>query len=152
MEFKIRLAKKVEAEIIIDFQINMALETENLVLQKPRISDGVKAVFNDKSKGEYWLAENGDKIIASMLMTPEWSDWRNATVLWFQSVYVMPEYRGKGVFKSMYNHLKHFVKESENIGGLRLYVDKTNDNAQKVYEKLGMNGEHYKFYEWMKEF
>ncbi|MEA3446766.1 MAG: GNAT family N-acetyltransferase [Bacteroidota bacterium] len=149
---KIRLAKPTEAETIVAFQLKMALETENLILEAKVVEQGVKAVFADKSKGQYWIAKSGSEIIASMLMTPEWSDWRNATVLWFQSVYVISEYRGKGVFRSMYEKLKLFVKQSENIAGLRLYVDKRNIAAGKVYEKLGMNGDHYNFFEWMEDF
>ena len=152
MEIKIRLATANDAETIIGFQIKMALETENIHLDPKVVGDGVKAVFIDKSKGEYWVAESGPKVIASMMMTPEWSDWRNSTVLWFQSVYVLPGYRGMGVFARMYNHLKSIVINANNIGGLRLYVDKNNMTARKVYEKLGMNGDHYHFYEWMKDY
>lgn len=152
MEFLVRPALANEANIIQDFQIRMALETEGIQLKPDAVEQGVKAVFEDGSKGTYWVAESDQQIIASMLMTPEWSDWRNATVLWFQSVYVLPEFRGKGAFRQMYLHVQEFVNKFENYGGLRLYVDKRNIDAQKVYEKLGMNGDHYRFYEWMKEF
>ncbi len=152
VEIKIRLATPDDAVFIVDFQIIMAQETENIILDKEIVNQGVRAVFNDRSKGEYWVAENDSTIIASMLMTPEWSDWRNATILWFQSVYVIPEYRSKGVFRNMYKALKQKVKSTENLGGLRLYVDKTNHIAQNAYRNLGMNGDHYNFYEWMKDF
>ncbi|MCF8370759.1 MAG: GNAT family N-acetyltransferase [Bacteroidales bacterium] len=152
MEFTVRLALATEANIIKDFQIKMALETEDLKLDTVVVEKGVTAVFEDETKGNYWVAETKDQIIGSMLMTPEWSDWRNSTVLWFQSVYVLPEFRGKGVFRQMYLNLQEFVKNSVQYGGLRLYVDKDNISAQKVYEKLGMDGDHYRFYEWMKDF
>ncbi len=152
MEIKIKRAIKEHASIISNFQIKMALETEDLKLDFDIITNGVLAVFDDPSKGEYWIAVQDEKIIASMLMTPEWSDWRNKTVLWFQSVFVEKEHRGKGVFRIMYEKLKAVVESDPNLGGLRLYVDKENINAQQVYEKLGMNGDHYRFYEWMTDY
>lgn len=152
MKIEIRKAKLTDTDTIKNYQLNMALETENLKLDHATVAHGVKAVFNDPGKGQYWVAESEGKIVASMLMTPEWSDWRNATVLWFQSVYVLPAYRKHGIFRIMYEHLKKYVNSSDEFGGLRLYVDKTNTTAQKVYEALGMNGDHYRFYEWMKKF
>jgi GNAT superfamily N-acetyltransferase len=147
---KIRKADIDDVETITSFQIKMALETENLELDKKTVKKGVTSVFKNKNKGQYYVAEENNKIIGSLLVTPEWSDWRNGTILWIQSTYVTPVYRRKGVFKYMYNHLKKQVKKSDNLLGLRLYVDKTNQNAQKTYEKLGMNDEHYKTYEWIK--
>ena len=84
------------------------------------------------------------------MITYEWSDWRNGNVYWIQSVYVLPEYRGKGVFKEMYLHIKLSVKETPGLSGIRLYVDKHNHRAQKVYNKIGMDGSHYQLFEWMK--
>jgi ribosomal protein S18 acetylase RimI-like enzyme len=89
-----------------------------------------------------------NKVIASLLTTYEWSDWRNGTVLWIQSVYVIPEYRGKGVYKSMYVYLQEKVKNHDGLIGLRLYVEKNNVKAQRVYEKTRMDGEHYRMFEW----
>jgi ribosomal protein S18 acetylase RimI-like enzyme len=134
---------------IVSFQIAMALETEGINLDEAVITSGVKAVFDDLSKGVYFIVKDGDKAIASNLITYEWSDWRNRNIWWIQSVYVRPEYRKQGVFKTLYNHLKEQV-ELNNIGGLRLYVDKTNTRANEVYTRLGMDGEHYDYFEWMK--
>ena len=147
---KVREATIVESEIIINFQINMALETENLELDKSSVRKGINAVFKDLLKGKYYVAEEGNRVVGSLLTTTEWSDWKNGTILWIQSVYVIPEYRKKGVFKQMYDYLKKMVEESDELIGLRLYVNKTNIIAQKTYEKIGMNGEHYKLYEWIK--
>ena len=135
---------------IIDFQQKMAKETEGIDLDLKILSKGVHAAFNDAAKGIYYVAVDNDKIIASLLTTYEWSDWRNGCVLWIQSVYVLPEHRGKGVFNKMYQHLKSMVENSDEYLGLRLYVDRTNVKAQKVYDKIGMDGEHYKMYEWFK--
>ena len=147
---KIRDASILESEIIINFQTNMALETENLKLEKSSVRKGINAVFKDSSKGKYYVAEENDRIVGSLLTTFEWSDWKNGIILWIQSVYIIPEYRRKGIFKKMYSYLKKMVEESNGLIGLRLYVNKTNIIAQKTYEKIGMDSEHYKLYEWIK--
>ncbi len=145
---KIRKAKPSELGILVSFQQKMALETENLELDSDMLHKGVQAVFDDENKGIYYVAVESNEVIASLMITYEWSDWRNGQVYWIQSVFVLPEHRGKGVYKQMYLHLKKIVDETPEILGLRLYVEKDNINAQKVYSKLGMDGEHYKMFEW----
>ena len=144
----IKEATQTNIEIIKNFQIKMAKESEEMILDNETITKGVTAVFANSSKGTYYIAEENNMVIASLLTTYEWSDWRNAYVLWLQSVYVIPEYRRKGVFKKMYQYLKETVENSDKYVGLRLYVDKTNTNAQKVYDNVGMSSEHYFMYEW----
>lgn len=146
---KIELATFDHQKSIIDFQIKMALETENLQLDPDIVQKGVKAVFDDPTKGKYLVAIDKEQVIASLLIIPEWSDWRNGFVDWIHSLYVVPEYRGQKIFKQMYQHLQEIVENDKSIRGLRLYVDKTNIKAQKVYEALGMTKEHYDLYEWM---
>lgn len=146
----IRKATPEDAAAIIDFQQKMAWETEQMHLVPEIISKGVNAVFTDRSRGQYWVAEEKKVIIASLLITYEWSDWRNANVWWFQSVYVLPEFRRTGIFRSMYQHIKNEA-DKENIAGLRLYVETNNKGAQNTYEALGMESLHYKMYEWLKE-
>jgi len=146
----IRKATPEDASQIIDFQQKMAWETEKMHLMAETISKGVNAVFSDTSRGQYWVAEDNNIVIASLLITYEWSDWRNANVWWFQSVYVLPENRRTGIFRSMYQHIKNEA-EKENIAGLRLYVETNNITAQNTYENLGMKSLHYKMYEWMKQ-
>ena len=145
----IRKGKPEDAAVIIDFQQKMAWETEQLNLATEVVTRGVKAVFENTSRGQYWIAEKDGRVIASLLITYEWSDWRNADVWWFQSVYVLPEYRRKGIFRSMYLLIK---EEADKLGiaGLRLYVETNNIHAQKTYESLGMQSEHYRMYEWLK--
>ena len=146
----VRKANPGDENSIVDFQIRMASETEQIDLDRDIVNKGVNAVFNNAEKGIYFVAESGNKIIASLMITFEWSDWRNGNVYWIHSVYVLPEFRKKGVFKTMYLHLKKIVQKDKNIRGLRLYVDKTNTNARNVYETLGMDGGHYLLFEWMK--
>jgi GNAT superfamily N-acetyltransferase len=146
----IRKATPKDAAAIIDFQQKMAWETEQMHLVPEIISKGVNAVFADPSRGQYWVAEEKNVVIASLLITYEWSDWRNTNVWWFQSVYVLPEFRRTGIFRSMYQHIKNEA-DKENIAGLRLYVETNNKGAQQTYEALGMESLHYKMYEWFKE-
>ena len=150
MNIKIRPGLLFDIETIAEYQVKMALETENMKLDPATVNLGVTAVMDDPGKGKYWLAEIDGKVAGCLLTVPEWSDWRNGTVLWIHSVYVHPDFRKHGVYRAMYGHLKQMVNEDQDLRGLRLYVDKTNIQAQKVYETLGMSGEHYHLFEWMK--
>jgi len=144
-----REANKTDYKVIAGFQEKMAWETEHFKLSNEIVLKGVSAVFEDKTKGKYYVVEEDGKVISSLLTTYEWSDWRNNFVIWIQSVYVLSEYRKKGVFQLMYSEIKTIVENSEKYAGIRLYVDKTNHNAQRVYEKIGMQGNHYSLFEEM---
>ena len=145
------LAGEYDAQVIAGFQVKMARETEGLELDINTVNDGVLAVFRDPQKGKYYVAYSDEEIIASLLITKEWSDWRNNWVYWLQSVYVLPEKRGLGVFKQMYEYIIKQISANNDVAGLRLYVDLNNSGAREVYTKLGMNGDHYQVFEWMKE-
>ncbi len=147
---KVREANLKDISIIVDFQIAMAKETEGIELNRLTVESGVEAVLNDPSKGKYYITETKDLIIGSLLTTYEWSDWRNGTVLWIQSVFVLPEYRRKGVYRNMYSHLKNKVNKDGRLKGIRLYADKSNRAAHKTYENLGMSQDHYVTFEWLK--
>lgn len=147
---EIREARPGDAPVIVDFQIRMARSTEDLELDFDTVTRGVAAVFADPAKGTYWVAEADGRVVGSLLTTFEWSDWRNGTVLWIQSVYVLPEWRRRGVYRRLYEHLRRQVERSPDLRGLRLYVDQRNAAAQQVYERLGMTREHYQMYEWLK--
>lgn len=147
----IRQAEKRDSEAIVAFQLAMALETEQLQLDEPTVIKGVAAIFDDPSKGTYYVAELEGQVVGSLLTTFEWSDWRNGTVLWIQSVYVMPEFRKKSIFSKLYRHVREQVVNNQELRGIRLYADKTNTSAHRVYEHLGMTAEHYQMYEWMKQ-
>lgn len=147
-----RKAHPADSKRIVHFQLKMAQETENLELDESTVEKGVAAVFKDQTKGKYYVAEVDGMVVGSLLTTYEWSDWRNGRVLWIQSVYVDAQYRGKGIYRKLYEHIKALVQQDENdFRGIRLYVDKTNTLAQKVYAKLGMENHHYEMYEWMME-
>ena len=147
----VRQANDKDSTSIVEFQLAMALETEQLQLHEPTVIKGVSAVFADSSKGTYYVAEAEGKVVGSLLTTFEWSDWRNGTVLWIQSVYVRPEFRKRSIFSRLYKHIQEKVAANPDLRGIRLYADKTNTSAHGVYEHLGMTAEHYQMYEWMKE-
>ena len=146
----VRFATPEDAVDIVEFQLRMAWETEELELNPDVVSKGVAAGFDDSSKGRYIVAEYDGEVVASMMLTPEWSDWRNNTFLWIQSVYVMPDFRKVGIFRRMYEFVNVMVENSPEYAGLRLYVEVNNRIAQEVYTKLGMDGEHYRMFEWEK--
>ena len=135
---------------IVEFQIAMAEETEQLKLDRQICTGGVRAVFDEPSLGQYYVGEQDGRVVSSTLITYEWSDWRNGVVWWVQSVYVVPEARKKGVYGGLYAHIKNVAQTDTRVRGIRLYVDRRNAVAQQVYARLGMDGEHYQVFEWMK--
>lgn len=143
----VRLAEKADAERLIDFNQAMALETEGKNLDSEILASGVKAVFQDESKGFYVVAESAGKIVGGLMVTYEWSDWRNKWFWWIQSVYILPDFRGKRIYSELYDFVKQKALGKKNVCGFRLYVEKDNLNAQKVYEKLGMESSYYLMYE-----
>lgn len=146
----IREATTTDIPYLLDFQLKMALETENITLEISTLTEGVNKLFKDPTKGRYYVAVDGNEVMGCLMTTYEWSDWRCGTVLWIQSVYIAAPHRGKGVYKKMYAFIQQMVMTDTDLRGIRLYVDKTNVAAKEVYQKLGMNGEHYQMYEWMK--
>lgn len=144
-----REALPADASAIIEFQLAMARETEDLELDRDILTKGVHALFDDPNLGRYYVAEEDGRVAGSLMITYEWSDWRNGMVWWIQSVYIAPEFRRRGLYAGLYQHVKSMVEQSA-VRGIRLYVDKRNTSAQEVYTRLGMNGEHYLVFEWMK--
>jgi GNAT superfamily N-acetyltransferase len=146
----IRQALPSDTGSIIDFQEKMAWETEKLVLNHDLVSRGVAGVFDKPARGRYYVAEIEGVVVASLLITYEWSDWRDKNVWWFQSVYVLEEHRRAGVFRKMYTFIKNEAVKND-VAGLRLYVESNNRKARLTYEALGMSFEHYTMYEWLRD-
>ncbi|MEA5005069.1 MAG: GNAT family N-acetyltransferase [Rikenellaceae bacterium] len=146
----IRKATTGDISQIVDFQMNMALETERLELNKDILTAGVTNVLEGEKGASYYMAEIDGTLAGMLMITLEWSDWRNGWVWWIQSVYIRPEFRGKSLYRRLYSYIVTLAEESDDVMGIRLYVDRTNTNAQKVYKSLEMNGDHYLVYEWMK--
>ena len=147
MPIIIRAASPSDAEIIAGYNAALARETEHIELDPGRLLSGVRAVLTDPSKGFYTVGEDGGQIVGQMLITFEWSDWRNGVFWWVQSVYVRRDYRGRGVFKQIYRHVEEKAKADGGVCGLRLYVEKQNAAAQQTYQRLGMVQAPYDVYE-----
>jgi GNAT superfamily N-acetyltransferase len=127
--------------------MEMARETENIDLSRQQLTNGVNSVLEDSTKGFYVLAECDGRIVGQAMITYEWSDWRNATFWWIQSVYVLPSHRRMGVFRSLFEYIKRVAENASNVCGLRLYVDRSNHPAKQAYESMGMGESHYELYE-----
>ena len=148
MEIRTREATVTDAADIVAFQLAMARETEELELDAEVVARGVRAVFDRPSRGRYFVAEDGGEVIASLLITYEWSDWRDGDIWWVQSVYVHPDHRKVGAFKALYRHAEQAARDAGAVG-IRLYVDEHNEGAQAAYVRLGMHLSNYKVMEVM---
>ena len=146
----VRRATVDDAVVLRDFNLAMALETEDIRLIPDVVEKGVNRVFDHPELGFYLVAELDSRIAGALLITREWSDWRNGMFWWIQSVYVVPEYRRWGVFSSLYETVTGMADGNPDVCGLRLYVDAENKLAQAVYLKRGMNEVSYRFYEMLK--
>ena len=137
--------------LLAEFNSRMAWETEGRSLDLERVKAGVAALLQDPAKGTYFLAEtkrNETSMIAGqLLITHEWSDWRNGNFWWIQSVYVAGEFRGQGIFRALYEHIHKKAKARKDVCGLRLYMDANNNRARQVYERLGLKSTPYKVLE-----
>jgi len=142
----VRNASITDAPLIADFNSAMALETEDLVLDPDLINPGVAAVIADGNKGQYWIAEREGRSIGQIMVTHEWSDWRNGMFLWIQSVYVEASHRRHGVFTLLYRHVES-LGQRPGYCGVRLYMIDGNDRARKTYEQLGMVRHGYSVFE-----
>lgn len=143
-EIAIRVGFPADIEALVEFNQSMALETEGKDLDRDVLAKGVAAVFEDEKKGFYVVAEDTEGgIVGGLLIVYEWSDWRNAWFWWISSVYVHPAFRGKGVYRRLYEFVKNRARGEGNVCGFRLYVETENKDAQKVYEKVGMHASQY---------
>lgn len=145
--YSVRTATTDDIETIVEFNAQLAKETEDRVLERSLLRRGVQALLADPTKGAYFMAVDGATVVGQLMITHEWSDWRNGMFWWIQSVYVRPEDRGKGVFALLYGHILAEAKRRGGIAGLRLYVDHHNTRAQSTYAKLGMKKSEYEMFE-----
>ena len=143
----IRYANKDDISTIVEFNSAMAMETENKQLDFITVHKGVKTALNNGELDFYLIAESDDVPIRQLMITKEWSDWRNGEFWWIQSVYVHADYRKNNIYIKLYCEVIKSGKESDKVCGIRLYVDKNNTKAQKVYFKLGMTESNYLLYE-----
>jgi GNAT superfamily N-acetyltransferase len=147
MQVSLRQATLSDAPTIVRFNILLASETEQITLDQDRLRKGVEALLRDSTKGFYIVAESNNVVVGQLMITYEWSDWRNGVFWWIQSVYVEKDARGAGVFKTLFEHIHALAKSSPGVCGLRLYVEKTNTHAKQTYDRLAMHSSHYELYE-----
>jgi GNAT superfamily N-acetyltransferase len=144
---KIRKGILKDADIIAGFNVKLARESEDLELDLNTVTQGVTALLNDPAKGVYFVVEEDSQIIGQLLITYEWSDWRNGNFWWIQSVFVKEECRGRGVFASLFEHVRGLAREEGDVCGLRLYMEQENERARRAYKKLGFEQTHYQVFE-----
>lgn len=144
---RIRKALVDDAPQLVQFNCAMALETEDVELDHDVVTAGVRALFDHPDRGFYLVADVTERLAGSLMITNEWSDWRNGMIWWIQSVYVRPEYRRQGVYRSLYEFVKSMAKEATEVCGFRLYVERDNLRAQETYPSLGMDKTRYFVYE-----
>ena len=143
----IRRADIADVDTLTDYGMAMAVESEGITLDRERVRMAVRTVLSDASKGFYVVAQVGSRVIAQLLVTFEWSDWRNGTFWWIQSVYVHPDHRRSHVFTRLYRFVESQARDAESVCGLRLYVDRDNQNGQATYNSLNMAKTNYLIYE-----
>ena len=146
MGITLRIAERRDLGALVEFNRAMALETEGLSLNVETLTAGVRGLLENPQYGFYVVAEE-EGPIGSLMITYEWSDWRDGLFWWVQSVYVGPEHRKRGVYRRLYEYVKQHAAADPRVRGFRLYVEKSNAAAQSAYERLGMTESHYKMYE-----
>lgn len=143
MQFTIREATLADAATIAANNSKMAMETEGRSLAPDVVGPGVAALLKDSQMGRYWVAEAEGQTVGQLMVTYEWSDWRNGMLWWIQSVYVDSGYRRRGVFSALYRHVESLASAESRVCGIRLYVEKENRRAQQTYAALGMTNPNY---------
>lgn len=143
----IRRASLDDVETLVRFNSAMALETEGKVLAPPTATAGCRAAVSDPTKGFYLVAELAGAVVGQLMVTYEWSDWRNGTIYWIQSVYVVPEARRRGVYRALHEHLVGVARAEGSVRGVRLYAEAENARAHATYQALGMRRSHYVMFE-----
>lgn len=146
----IRKAMLRDLSDLVQFNLDLAKESEDLTLNYDKIYQGVKAALVNEDVAMYYVYEQDNKVIGQIMLTKEWSDWRNGYFWWIQSVYIDKKFRRQGIFKALYEYVKSQAEENEQVCGLRLYVERNNDLAKDTYLALGMKETHYLLYEWEK--
>lgn len=147
----IRQALAQDAAELAEFNISMARETESIELIPEVIRAGVEAMIQHPERGFYLVVELDNGIQASLMVTTEWSDWRNGTFWWIQSVYVRPQYRRQGLYRELYERVKELAEQEPSVCGFRLYVERDNQVAQQTYASLGMCETEYKIFEELQQ-
>jgi GNAT superfamily N-acetyltransferase len=145
MAIIIREAQNTDLNILVDNNLSLALETESLKLNRDILYEGIKQALK-REECHYFVAVIAGKLVGQVMITYEWSDWRNGILWWMQSVYVQPDYRKQGVFRTLFLHVKNLAHIHQ-VKALRLYVMNTNITGQRTYKTLGMIDSGYIVFE-----
>lgn len=143
MTITVRPADTADADFVAHGNAAMALETEHKQLDLAIVGAGVRAALADPGKGRYFIAERDHQRVGQLMFTCEWSDWRNGTFWWIQSVYVLPEARRSGVFRALFRHVESLARQDPAVCGIRLYVERENARAQATYRHCGLEDAGY---------
>lgn len=143
----VRRARTSDADALTAFNLALAAESEGRRLSPEVVARGVRRVLADPSRGVYYVAERAGRVVGQLLVTFEFSDWRDAVFWWIQSVYVLPDCRRQGILRALYDHVVAEARQSGATCGLRLYVDRRNAAAQRAYVRLGLRVTEYVLYE-----
>jgi ribosomal protein S18 acetylase RimI-like enzyme len=143
----IRPARAGDLAAIAAFNAAMAEETEGRALDRAVLERGVGHAFEDPARGRYFVAEEGGRVVGCLMITTEWSDWRDGWFWWIQSVYVASEARGRGVYAALHGHVRAAARAAGDVVGLRLYAERHNERAQRTYRRLGMAETGYLLFE-----
>ncbi|MEM9486487.1 MAG: N-acetyltransferase [Cyanobacteria bacterium P01_F01_bin.116] len=146
----VRIAQTKDAAAIANFNQAIAHETEGRQLSPTVILAGVQALLQNPAYGFYIVTEVETQLVGCLMITTEWSDWRNGLFWWVQSVYVKPDYRRRGIYRQMYSFIKELAEQEPNVCGFRLYVEQDNTRAQTTYKALGMTPTPYRIFEELK--
>ena len=147
MDLQVRAATADDLDLMARWAQAMAIETEDKALDADIVTRGIAAGLADPGRARYYVASVDDEAAGTLMLTTEWSDWRNGWWWWIQSVYVAPAHRRKGVYRALYSHVHDLARADPEVRGLRLYVEKENVTAQRTYEVLGMVDAGYRMYE-----
>lgn len=148
-DITLRTATADDVNVLVEFNQAMARETENKRLDPDTVQAGVETMLSDRDQGFYLVAVRNEEIVGSLMITTEWSDWRNGTFWWIQSVYVRPEARRTGVYTALHRAVRERAQKATGVCGLRLYVEKDNESARETYESIGITQTSYRMYEEM---
>jgi ribosomal protein S18 acetylase RimI-like enzyme len=146
-DLEVRAARPDDLSFLVASNRAMALETERRELPEATVTAGVRAALGDAGRGRYWIADRAGEAVGCLLVTTEWSDWREGWFWWIQSVYVVPAARGRGVYARLHARVREEARAAGDVVGLRLYVEQDNHRAQATYRRLGMAPTRYRMFE-----
>ena len=145
----IRPAEKADAQVIAEYNVALAAETEDLKLDAGRVGAGVAALLEDSAKGVYYVAEAEGRVVGQLMVTYEWSDWRNGNIWWIQSVYVRKEFRGQGVFARLFGRVRELASERPEVCAIRLYMHSANHRARSLMSDWGCSRRIMRYSSWI---